>query len=558
MRRLISVLLFAACTPLAAATLDVAWLRDGKLASTQLQHGGAAATKVDAGTQVPLGSLWKLFVYVYAVDTGLPMPDYHCTGTLPDEAYCCDAGGSVDRNAALAQSCGLFFAPARLMLSRGPWQRYWTSRLGTALTGELAWMADPAQLAPDQLVRLGSLLRALDSVSPAGRTEAEAALLRVVLDGRGADTVRWFGSRLRVKTFSWHRADRPKERLGGAAGWLADGTPIWFAGSDTSSGIFKVWAQQLAAALPSVDEAADSGCVMVDFFTRYPIHGLRGANGPAPPGPLNGRYVVQFENGKRLAFRSTGEMLLAVDSHGRPQVQGRFGTNEYVARVLDREGDAAQTEAAKALAVAARTYLQQNARLVASCQQIADSSATQRVSPNPASATALSVARWTDRLVIEGIPVRYHRDSPGQGTLAWTQAVAQAKAGRWFDAILAQAYPNGVLGTSAGGGQRCQRLHDNEDWLSRVLPRWERVLDTQAGYERPAQLPVVCALATGAPYSEQSRNRIFMRPLATREDRITMAHEYVHIALRRHPRGQDEKYVEQLARRLADLNLETL
>jgi uncharacterized protein YfaQ (DUF2300 family) len=68
----------------------------------------------------------------------------------------------------------------------------------------------------------------------------------------------------------------------------------------------------------------------------------------------------------------------------------------------------------------------------------------------------------------------------------------------------------------------------------------------------------VCALAAGAPYSEQSRNRIFMRPLATREDRITLAHEYVHIALRRHPRGQDESYVEQLARRLADLNLERL
>jgi uncharacterized protein YfaQ (DUF2300 family) len=49
-----------------------------------------------------------------------------------------------------------------------------------------------------------------------------------------------------------------------------------------------------------------------------------------------------------------------------------------------------------------------------------------------------------------------------------------------------------------------------------------------------------------------------MRPLATREDRITLAHEYVHIGLRRHPRGQDEEFVEQLARRLADLDLERL
>ena len=71
-------------------------------------------------------------------------------------------------------------------------------------------------------------------------------------------------------------------------------------------------------------------------------------------------------------------------------------------------------------------------------------------------------------------------------------------------------------------------------------------------------MPVVCALATGMPYSEQSRNRIYMRPLSSREDRITLAHEYLHIGLRQHPRGQAADYVEQLARRLVDMNLETL
>jgi uncharacterized protein YfaQ (DUF2300 family) len=558
MRRLLCALLIATCAPLAAATLDVAWLRDGAVSSVQLRQGGASAPKVHGDTVVPLGSLWKLFVYVYAVDTGVPMPDYHCGGRLPDETYCCEAGGSVDRNAALAQSCGLFFAPERLMLAREPWRRYWSARMETPLVGDMAWLAAPAGLTPGREVRLGSLLRALGSISPSSRAEAESALLRVVLDGRGADSVRWFGSRLRVKTFSWHQPDRPKERLGGAAGWLADGTPIWFAGSDTSSGIFQRWSPQLAAALPAAKQSADSGCVLVDFFARYPIRSVHGPDGPTAPGPLNGRYVVQFENDKRLAFRSSGEMMLAVDSAGHPRVQGRFGVNEYVARVLDREGDASQAEAAKALAIAARTYLQQNGRVEASCQRIADSSSAQRVSPNPASPAALSAARWTDRLVIVDAPVRYHLDKPGPDTMVWTQAVAQAKAGQWFDAILAHAYPNGVLGTSAVGSQRCRRLHENEDWLSHMLPRWDRVLVTQPGYERPAQLPLVCALASGAPYSEQSRNRIFMRPLATQEDRITLAHEYVHIAMRRHPLGKDEDYVERLARRLTDLGRESL
>ena len=66
----------------------------------------------------------------------------------------------------------------------------------------------------------------------------------------------------------------------------------------------------------------------------------------------------------------------------------------------------------------------------------------------------------------------------------------------------------------------------------------------------------MCTLASGAPYSEQSRNRIFMRPLSTREDRITLVHEYLHLGLRRHPRGQDEQFVEDLARRLIDIELE--
>ena len=142
--------------------------------------------------------------------------------------------------------------------------------------------------------------------------------------------------------------------------------------------------------------------------------------------------------------------------------------------------------------------------------------------------------------------------------MAWSEAVRQARQGKHYDELLATAYPGGALSTFGNTGARCQRLAQNEDWLARSVPRWQRVLLREAGYESPPQAPLVCALSSGAPYSEQSRNRIFMRPLATREDRITLAHEYLHLGLRRHPRGQDEEYVERLARRLVDLNLEAL
>jgi uncharacterized protein YfaQ (DUF2300 family) len=55
--------------------------------------------------EVPLGSLWKLFVFVYPSDTDTPMPDYRCLGHDREELYCCQPGGAIARAAALAQSC---------------------------------------------------------------------------------------------------------------------------------------------------------------------------------------------------------------------------------------------------------------------------------------------------------------------------------------------------------------------------------------------------------------------------------------------------------------------
>ena len=550
-----ALLAMLVAAPSGAASLDVAWWRGDKMELRQLRQGGAAPPPFDGARQVPLASLWKLFVYVYATDTKLAMPDYRCGGRDPEEVYCCDAGQGIGHDAALAQSCGLFFSPKRLMITAAPWRKYWSGRLGAAPAGEFAWLADPAQLAPERLVRLDSLLRALDSIPAASRVDAEAALLRVVLDGRGAGTARWFGGQLRVKTYSWQQGGK---RIGGAAGWLADGTPVWFGGAGGSSNVFEQWAPRLAASLPPLRAVQDSGCVVVDYFKRYPIRSVRGEQGPAPAGTMNGRYHVQFRNGQNLALRSTGEMMLVKDAGGQLQLRGRFGVNEYVARVLDREASAAEPEAAKALAIAARTYLVQNALSVGGCQQIADSSATQRVSPSPATPAALAIARWTDQLIVDGVTVRYHSDRPADNTMAWTRAVQQAKQGRRYDEVLADAYPGGALATFGNSGARCQRLEANEAWLANAVPRWQRVLLREAGYEAPAQAPLICALSVGAPYSEQSRNRIFMRPIATREDRITLAHEYLHLGLRNHPRGQDEDYVEQLARRLVDLNLEAI
>jgi hypothetical protein len=63
--------------------------------------------------QTPLGSLWKLFVYAWLVDTGAREPAYECRGQSKEEVYCCTAGGKIERDQALVKSCGLYFEPAR-------------------------------------------------------------------------------------------------------------------------------------------------------------------------------------------------------------------------------------------------------------------------------------------------------------------------------------------------------------------------------------------------------------------------------------------------------------
>ncbi|HEX8956331.1 MAG TPA: DUF2300 domain-containing protein, partial [Burkholderiaceae bacterium] len=59
-------------------------------------------------------------------------------------------------------------------------------------------------------------------------------------------------------------------------------------------------------------------------------------------------------------------------------------------------------------------------------------------------------------------------------------------------------------------------------------------------------------LEQGHPYSDQRRLRIYARGWRSLDERITLAHEYVHLVLRFHPHGSDEDYVERLARQLIE------
>ncbi|WP_225839888.1 DUF2300 domain-containing protein [Pseudomonas sp. MM211] len=495
-----------------------------------------------ATLQAPLGSLWKLFVYAYLVDTKQTDNGYQCRGQSKEEVYCCNPGESIDRDQALVKSCGLYFEQDNLQLAEGDWSRYWQARQAPA------WIAERQRLAPETRVPVQQLLAQLAQL-PA-QADARKVLLDVILSSADGAAISALGSRLRVKTWSWLADGDPLARQGGFAGWLTDGTPVWAGGSGTSMMVLKRYAEPLGQVLPTPWPSEAGSCVEVRLFARYPLRQLRREGGDAvvEPGALNGRYEVEFANGNRLPIESHGELFLERTGEGL-QLTAHLDREDYVARVLDREASAQPAEAAKALAIAARTYLLQSAGRRGECLRIDDSSASQRVAPRPASQGARDIAAWTADLVLAGAPVTYHTSQPGPDRLAWTQAVEQAGSGLGYDAILARAFPRATLSRWDKPVAACQPLAAAEQWLRKQRRDWRPRLDREPGYEEIQQF-TVCQLASGRPYVDRERQRIFVRGFFSLQDRLDLTHEYLHLAFVAHPNGQDEAYVEGLARTL--------
>jgi len=486
--------------------------------------------------EAPLGSLWKLFVYAWLVDTGAHEPAYECRGQSKEEVYCCTAGGRIERDQALVKSCGLYFEPARLGISAADWRIYWQARQAPS------WLLDLPSVQPAQRVSVVGLLKVLASL-PA-QDQARRVLLDVVLNAADGNVVGELGGRLRVKTWSWLGDHDPQSRQGGFAGWTVDGAPVWAGGRGTSQMILRHYGQALTTVLPTAWPAEAGRCVEVGLFSKYPLAKLSTGERTVTSGPLQGDYRVEFANGNALDIHSNGELFL-LDG----KLVARLDREEYVARVLEREAKAQPAEAAKALAVAIRTYLLQNATRHGECLSIDDSSNRQRVAPRPASAESRNIAAWTADLVLAGSTVTYHSDQPGPDKLAWQQAVEQANAGQRYDAILLHAYPRASLSRWDNPVASCEALPAAQDWLQKQRRGWRPKLASETGYNEVSTF-AVCKLAFGRPFVDRERQRIYVRGVLTLQDRLDLTHEYLHLAFEAHPNGQDETYIEGLARHL--------
>jgi len=496
---------------------------------------------LSADLQTPLGSLWKLFVYAWLVDTDRQEPVYDCHGQDSEEVYCCTPGGTIAREAALVRSCGLYFDPKRLQIDAGQWRDYWRARQAPT------WLLSLDQLQPQTHVPVVQLLEALRTL-PA-QEQARKLLLDVVLNAVDGQAVAVLGGRVRVKTWSWLGDRDPQSRQGGFAGWLEDGTPLWVGGRGTSQMVLRHYSQVLGSFLPTPSSEDTGRCVQVGLFSRYPLKGVTRADGlAAPSGALQGHYRVDFANGNQLEIESAGELFL-LQNAGQPQLVARLDREEYVARVLQREARSEPVEAAKALAVSIRTYLLQNAGRSGDCLSIDDSSSRQRVAPRPATVEARSIAAWTSDLVLAGSPVTYHSDQPGPDKLSWQQAVEQANGGERYDQILQHAYPRASLSRWDNPVASCEPLPAAQEWLLKQRRVWRQRLDQEVGYNELSQF-AVCRVSYGRPYVDRERQRIYVRGVLTQQDRLDLTHEYLHLAFEAHPNGQDEDYVEGLARHL--------
>ncbi|UST73841.1 DUF2300 domain-containing protein [Pseudomonas siliginis] len=489
-----------------------------------------------ASLDAPLGSLWKLFVYAWLVDTGAREPAYECRGQSKEEVYCCSAGGKIERDQALVKSCGLYFEPARLGIAATDWRAYWQARQAPS------WLLDLPAVQPATRVSVAELLSVL-ALLPA-QDQTRRVLLDVVLNAADGNVVGELGGRLRVKTWSWLGDQDALSRQGGFAGWSADGAPIWAGGRGTSQMVLRHYGQALASVLPTAWPADAGRCVEVGLFSKYPVSKVLVGDRVATSGPLRGDYRVEFANGNALDIHSDGELFLLND-----KLVARLDREEYVARVLEREAKPQPAEAAKALAVAIRTYLLQNATRNGDCLSIDDSSNRQRVAPRPASAESRNMAAWTADLVLAGSTVTYHSDQPGPDKLAWQQAVEQANAGQRYDAILLHAYPRASLSRWDNPVASCEALPAAQDWLQKQRRSWRPRLESETGYNEVSTF-AVCKLAFGRPFVDRERQRIYVRGVLSLQDRLDLTHEYLHLAFEAHPNGQDETYIEGLARHL--------
>lgn len=498
---------------------------------------------------VPLGSLWKLFVSAYIIENKLNLPPFRCEGKQSEELFCCKKGESIDFDQALAKSCGLYFSPERLGINKTSWRSFWRNQVEVSED----WIGNLEKMQPGTKVSRNELMKELAKIPDHFREfpELQRKLLGVVVNGTAADSIRYLGTSFRVKTYTWR--DEPSLPFsGGFAGWLQNGNVVFAEGTGSGGKLIKSFAGVLEKlALENLTASKSSACVRVKYFEQYPISTIisedrkQQIQGAAT---LQGRFTIYFKNGSQIHFNNSSSHL-KVDSNRK--IIGDYTFEDYIARVLQREVSAQPVEATKAFAVAARTYVLQNASASKDCYEVPDSTHFQRVAIGDLDSRFLNLARWSEGLILTGKSnLRYHSTSSVKGQLSWTRAKELAEAGLYFDQILLDAYAAIKFDLFTHQHyEPCLPLTGALEFLDTKQTQWQSYLKRKVGYSHLAKVNV-CKTNLKNPYSNYSRGLIFLPQFKTEEDQISLAHEFVHLSFQNHPLSRDEGFVEETARSL--------
>lgn len=555
----------------------------------------SSAAQLHSQSLVPLGSVWKLFIYSYLVENQIPEQDYTCRQSKPasGDEYCCLPGNSIDRDQALAQSCGAYFSVQRWGITPSKWQAW----LNRDVKNAPAWMHSIARIQPASLVSVASLLQLMQDLPVNTQIKARNALLVSSLNPALSPVVGHLGTGIRFKTWSWtdtinhgsqdliqtkkstRTSKTIENRIGGAVGWLPNGQAFWMGAAGTSKTALLQYAEWMAKTfnLDQVSQEAvawqdHQACVKVKFFNAYPIEKVKVAHVTynqgnagggadqvqklAPQGRLSRQqYNVQFKNGQSISFIGSPEQRLIYTSSNfkDPVIEGRFLLEDYVARVVEREGQIQHSVASQALAVLARTWLLQNSQLKEGCYITIDDSKAQRVLASMPTARAQQIALFTQDLIVSDARVQYHQNQAKPAVFSWTAAVDLSKNNPdWvFTDLIFQTYSKAGL-TGWYLEKDCSKLGHAEEWLNANAKRWRSQLHTVQGFIPPPSIEV-CQVQNGWANSDQRRLRIYLQGWGKLEHRISLIHEYLHLALRNHPNGQNEVLIEKLARQLAGI-----
>jgi uncharacterized protein YfaQ (DUF2300 family) len=106
-----------------------------------------------------------------------------------------------------------------------------------------------------------------------------------------------------------------------------------------------------------------------------------------------------------------------------------------------------------------------------------------------------------------------------------------------------------LISNHATASTPCQPLPEIQLKLGQLARGWHSTLALETGYAPPSGY-TVCQLKSGLPFADHQLKRIYIQGIASENDEITLAHEYLHLAFSHHPRGHDEVFIEAMARRL--------